>query len=192
MSHHIQGYNFNCRRLGAIHGSRVPYHFYIRLDGTIFASHRWIKQLGGGDTLNVPLNCEGVSISVEGDLRKKPMQKVQENSFFALANKLWEDNGHPLAMVHASVLIKGSPSSNCPGQYFPYKKYYGEFSLSQTRRFPVNQSTILQVTAYNDSTISFTEVSKEGKKLAQSSTSAAEPIRRSKPGKRRRKLYASR
>jgi hypothetical protein len=116
------------------------------------------------------------------------MEKRQENVFFELAHELWEKNGHPLAMVHASVLVKGSSSSNCPGQYFPYKKYYGEFPLSKTRRFPASQTRILQVSGYSDATINFTEVNREGKILALSSTSAAEPT----PKRRRRKLYASR
>lgn len=119
--HHIEaeGSNWTVQKLHDMHvkengWSAIGYHYYIRLDGTVYK---------GRPDSAIGAHCQGcntntLGIAFEGNYdKRKEMPNVQYNAWYELKQYLIDKYGNMPIYGHRE---KGS--SECPGKYFPLDK----------------------------------------------------------------------
>lgn len=138
--HHIEaeGSNWTVQKLHDMHvkengWSAIGYHYYIRLDGTVYK---------GRPDNAIGAHCQGcntntLGIAFEGNYdKRKEMPTTQYNAWCKLKKYLSNKYGNLLIYGHRE---KGS--SECPGRYFPLDKV-------KTATISITKSTGYVITNY--------------------------------------------
>ncbi|HPS20905.1 MAG TPA: N-acetylmuramoyl-L-alanine amidase [Candidatus Omnitrophota bacterium] len=116
----------------------VGYHFVIdngtcgKSDGQIEMTPRWIKQLDGAHCKAGSMNKDGIGICLVGNFSVDQPSAAQLSSLANLVEQLKTYYKIPPNHIIGHGQVRGA-KTECPGKHFPWKLFYQDLSLSQSK-----------------------------------------------------------